>query len=57
MNNGYPPTALETKECPPHLWYITIVDVSVTSKSNYHEIGTCRKCHTAVKDFGKEQRR
>lgn len=43
MANAYPPTALETPECPPHFWDI-----------DYLGVGTCRKCG-AVKDFRKLQ--
>ncbi len=47
MNNGYPPTALETDECPPHLW-----------ECDEFNVGRCNKrgCG-AVKDFGKMLRR
>ena len=37
--NAYPPTALETKTCPPHRWSI-----------DCYRMGICLKCGE-VKDF------
>lgn len=40
---NFPPTALETKECPPHHWLI-----------DSKKVGRCLKCR-AVKQFGKHR--
>jgi len=43
MTKGFPPTALETKKCPPHHYIL-----------DSYNLGTCCKCG-AIEDFSKPE--
>ena len=47
----FPPTAFETKKCPPHLIKIKKVKVIINGKPEIHQIGRCDKCKF-TKDYG-----